>query len=643
MSPDRVRERTGVKRGAGVASAAEVIRLRGELVLGRDPATSVVLNHPAVSRRHAQLHTSPRGVVVRDLDSTNGVYVNGERITGEEILASGDTLDIGPFGWVLSDTELWPKEAGRTALIEAHQLRREITAEGVVRCLLDDVSIVLQTGEFVAVLGPSGCGKSTLIRLLSARSTPTSGEVTYAGRELFAHFDLLKHTIAFVPQRETLPEDLTVREALRYTGKLRLPADASAEDIRVAVDEALERVGLRAQGDLRIGKLSGGQRKRAALANELLARPQVLFLDEVTSGLDEATDREMMALFRQLADQGITIVCVTHTVANVGANCDQVLVMAKGGHVAYHGPPEAALAFFDTDSLSDIYERLDGTAPTEWAKRFRELAGPVVRRGSAPATRAGAHGRETKRDRRVPFAQLPVLALRNVAVTLADARTLAFAIAQSLCVGALFRLVFGGGRLEGPAELQFAFLLGVSSFWFGCSNASKEIVKERLLFRLERDINLRIPSYVLAKMIVLALIGGVQVILLHGVIAVSGVQVANIRELLGLHLLVVSVGSALGLAISAYAQRDEQAATLVPIALIPQILLAGAVVPTLPPAAERLAQAAVSAYWMYEAQSGLFGVTTADAGKALLVLGAHLVAYLGLAMLTLHLSSRRDQ
>jgi len=160
-------------------------------------------------------------------------------------------------------------------------------------------------------------------------------------------------------------------------------------------------------------------------------------------------------------------------------------------------------------------------------------------------------------------------------------------------------------------------------------------VKERALFELERDVNLRIPDYVLSKLTTLILIGAAQVILMHGVIAATGVGVANIRELLALHLFVVVVGSSLGLLISSVSERDSQAATLVPMALIPQIMLSGAVVTDLSSAAEVVAEILVSVYWVYRIQSSLFDVLDADVVVALGVLGLHLVVFLGLTMLVL--------
>jgi len=616
-------------------SEARAFSVDGMVVLGRDAGrVDVHLDHPAVSRRHVELTAGPAGVVARDLGSTNGVFVNGDRIANAFPIGDGDSLDVGLFRWILRGREFVPWSPSSDTRIAARGLEKIVRIDGVDRQLLQPLSIDAREGEFTAILGPSGCGKSTLIRLLSGRSQPSVGAVLYSGRDLATHFDLLKNSIAFVPQRETLSDDLVLEDALSFTARLRLPADGTPSERQEAIEAALARVSLEPQRGQPIGALSGGQRKRAALANELLARPTVLFLDEVTSGLDEATDAEMMALFSELADQGVTVLCVTHTVANVVDHCDRLIVMAVGGHVAYDGPPSDASRWFGCPSLSGVYPVLASRTGEEWSSRLeaagRNLTAVDVHGGGAAGGATRSHS-----DRRWPLSQLPVLLQRDLAVTIADAKGLAFTLGQALAIGILFWIAFGSGRLGPAAELQFAFLLGVSSFWLGCSGGSKEIVKERALFELERDVNLRIPDYVLSKLMTLILIGAAQVILMHGVIAATGVGVANIRELLALHLFVVVVGSSLGLLISSVSERDSQAATLVPMALIPQIMLSGAVVTDLSSAAEVVAQILVSVYWVYRIQSSLFDVLDADVVVALGVLGLHLVVFLGLTMLVL--------
>ena len=210
------------------------------------------------------------------------------------------------------------------------------------RVLLDDITLVIKPREFVCLLGPSGSGKSTLLKALSGRERVDAGSVLVNDQELGAHFDALKHDIAVVPQKDVLHESLRMDDALWYTAKLRLPPDTSADEVRQALADMLATVGLVGERRKPIRKLSGGQVKRASLANEILCKPSLVFLDEVTSGLDEQTDREVMKLFRSLADAGKTVVCVTHSLASVEQTCHLVVILTCGGKLAFVGKPAEA-------------------------------------------------------------------------------------------------------------------------------------------------------------------------------------------------------------------------------------------------------------------------------------------------------------
>ncbi len=626
------------------------IEARSEVVLGRDKdLATAVLDHPSISRRHAVILGAAAPATIRDLGSSNGTFVNGARLTGTHALRDGDSVRLGPyaFEWRQGVLHLQRRAEGGAELA-THSLVFEVPSERGTRRLLDDVSLAIRAREFVAIIGPSGCGKSTLIRAMSGRSRPTGGAVTWSGEDLHRNFDAVKHEIAFVPQRETLPERLTVRECLTYTARLRLPPDTASDEIERLVREAIARVGLHEQADLPIQKLSGGQRKRASLANELLVRPSLMFLDEVTSGLDEATDREMMQVFRSLADSGIAVVCVTHTLANVERWCDSLLVMARGGVVAYHGPVDRARAHFESSALGDIYESLESIPAQQW--RPRHEAGSPYHERTRVGTGGGAgirgvHGSDkgegARRDRRRPGAQFLVLASRYLDTTLADRRTLAMAAIQSVVIGAFLRLVFGSDAPAPPKEYMLLFLLGVSAFWFGCNNAAKEIIKERALFELERDVNLRIPSYVFSKLAILSAVGALQVLLLVVIVRAAGLTYHAPGAILGVMLLTLVAGTACGLFISAAAASEDQAITIVPIALIPQILLSDAVVTPLPTAAKALAQVGITTYWMYRSELHALRVAGVDAPRAIWMLALHLTVLVAGAMAALWWRDRR--
>ena len=151
--------------------------------------------------------------------------------------------------------------------------------------------------------------------------------------------------------------------ALRYTAGLRLPSDTSRREIESCVSAMLDSVRLSQHRATRIRQLSGGERKRASWVNEAICNPSLIFLDEVTSGLDEQTDCEMMQLFRKMADDGKTVVCVTHRVGYVEETCHLAAILGPGGVLAFVGPPVEALAYFDVPRLGEVYQRLQGVHP----------------------------------------------------------------------------------------------------------------------------------------------------------------------------------------------------------------------------------------------------------------------------------------
>ena len=206
-------------------------------------------------------------------------------------------------------------------------------------------------------------------------------------------------------------------------------------------------VGLTKRRATLIRHLSGGQVKRASLANELICKPTLLFLDEVTSGLDEQTDRDMMELFRQVADGGKTVVCITHNLANVDATCHLVAILTEGGRLAFYGPPETAKQYFGVARLGEVYRKLGGRPAEEWEDQFKAspfYAEYVARRLPAEADESPVvRGGFDDRGRTNPLRQASVLTRRYVNVWRGDVLALLAMLGQSLLVAVLLGVVFG--------------------------------------------------------------------------------------------------------------------------------------------------------------------------------------------------------
>jgi ABC-type multidrug transport system ATPase subunit len=635
-------------------------------VLGREQGrVQVFLPHPQVSRIHARIDLREGGAVLHDLNSANGTFVNGWRVRGPTALRPGDQLDVGPYALQFTGTALVPRPRADNVELIARGVSRVVTNRetGKPLTLLDNISLVIRPREFVCLLGPSGSGKSTLLSALSGRAPADAGAVLLNGKDLYAHFDALKQDMAVVPQKDVLHEPLTVGQALRYTARLRLPPDTSPAEVEAAVSELLDTVGLTVRRGTLIRHLSGGQVKRASLANEVLCKPSLLFLDEVTSGLDEQTDREMMNLFRSLADAGKTVVCITHSLANVERACHLIVVLTAGGKLAFVGKPAEALDYFQIERLGDVYDRLAERPAEHWQAAF--LMSPLAKRyvvdrlppelPPAPSP-AGAPPGEAGQRTRLFARQASLLTQRYFAIWLGDYPSLLAMAGQALLVPVLLGILFGDlGKVADRAEharlsVNLLFLMAVSSFWFGCNNAAKEIVKERPIYTRERDFNLLPGSYYSSKLLLLTLFTWAQTLCLLGVVrAWCGPPGPLLSQ--AVVLLVLSfAGVTLGLAISAASSSEAMAVTLIPLAIIPQIILSGVIAP-LSGLSKALAVLGITTYW---GKRGLDACLPEDVAKAafleqghlwqaLLVLLLHAAVGAALALLLLHYQGRRKR
>jgi ABC-type multidrug transport system ATPase subunit len=534
------------------AIGIEFVALRDGLVFGRSAEVDVVLADASVSRRHLALHAGRDGWEVEDLGSKSGSWLNG-RLFRREPLTYGDVLALGPFAFRFDGCELRRAVDGAGACVHAVGLTK---TAGTTR-VLDGISLAIEPGQFVGVIGPSGAGKSTLLDALCALRPADAGAVFIDGRSLYADPGLLRDEFGYVPQDDIVPLELSVEEALGYSARLRLPKTTPLAERRRLVARTLDALGLAERARTRVGRLSGGQRKRVSVAAELLSRPRLLFLDEPTSGLDPRAEFALMEVLRRLAANGCTVVCTTHVMENAYL-MDRLAILRAGG-LAFFGEPEAARAHFGVERLTQIYERLSGGEATDWS------APEVV----APEPRPAAAREPSRRP-----AALPILLRREWATLMADWKNLALALGQPVLIGALVTWVSD----EPALILFFAY---IATLWFGCGNAAQEIVKELPMFRRERLIGLGRHAYLLAKTISLARLTVAQGLLTYGVMqlgawlasghGIGGAVGWQVAGLVATSFAAVGIG----LAISALARSVLQAVMLVPLVLIPQILFSG--------------------------------------------------------------------
>lgn len=570
----------------GRLSAVHQVR-QPRITIGRLADNDVVLDDLLVSRRHAELRRTPSGWKISDLNSGNGTFVNGRRVS-ETAVTARDVIGIGHSLLQLDGDQLvaFVDAGGNT--FEADDLT-VTTAKGTT--LLQSVSFALPGRTLLAVIGPSGAGKSTLLNALTGARPADSGDVRYAERDLYQDYDELRQRIALVPQDDVLHTQLTVRQALSYAARLRFPADTTASDRRRRVEEVLAELGLSGQADQRITSLSGGQRKRTSVALELLTKPSLLFLDEPTSGLDPGMDRSVMRTLRDLADDSRTVVVVTHNVANIEI-CDQLLLLAPGGWVAYFGPPTEALRYFDQRDFADIFLLL-ATAPGEhWARRFRQSPDYQPTRSGQP----GAVGRRSaETSGRAPrqqgsLTQLAVLSRRYLAVIASDRQYVIFLAVLPLVLSLLARAVPGSAGLsvsaaiaaDDPQPSRLLLVLIIGAALMGAAASVRELVKERAIYRRERAIGLSIGAYLSSKILVLGIITGLQASLFT-MISLLGrtspddplILTSGHTEIL-LAVLCVAITSMLtGLVISAVIDNADRGMPLLVLMIMVQLILCG--------------------------------------------------------------------
>ena len=496
---------------------------RESVVIGREQSSDVALDNRMRSRRHGRLSRVNGHILAEDLGSTNGTYLNDQRLTEPRQLSKGDFLSVGPYCLVFDGARLISEHPEKGAEIGVVGLCQEVIdrESGRPKMLLSDVSLTIRPREFVGLLGTSGAGKSTFVGAVSGRRPGSHGKILLNGENLYARFDAFKAGIGFVPQDVIFHESLPLVEALRFTSRMRLSKDASDEEIEANITRVLKTVGLAENGATIIKNLSGGQKKRVSIAMELLSQPRVLFLDEVTSGLDPRTEKQMMKLFRELADSGITVICITHY-ANSVEICDQIAYLNKG-LLTFYGSPARYKEYFGVEHIEAAYDKEDEKTPVQWQADFRKST--AFEEGVAKRDPSGTHTahRPTQVSRRIDWPQLQrqlsVLTRRNVRVLSIDRRNLMLLLGLPPITAILLCIL--SSSMDVPPQIFSSETFGlwmhkqkilcfgpiIIMFLLSMFGSVREIVKELSIYHHERFINLRIVPYLLSKLAPLAVIG----------------------------------------------------------------------------------------------------------------------------------------
>ncbi len=556
----------------------------GAVTIGRSTDNDVVIQDVLASRHHAFLIQTPLGTEIRDSHSVNGTFVNGVRV-GSAVLTEGDVVTIGNVDLVFTrDTLVRRTEAAtRTGGLEVNSVC--FTIDG--KQLLDHISLTARPGTLTAIIGGSGAGKTTLSRLIAGYTSPSSGTVTFEGHNIHTEYASLRSRIGMVPQDDVVHRQLTVNQALGYAAELRLPPDTSKADRDQVVAQVLEELELTKHADTRVDKLSGGQRKRASVALELLTGPSLLILDEPTTGLDPALDRQVMMMLRQLADAGRVVLVVTHSVSYLDV-CDQLLLVAPGGKTAFLGPPSQIGAAMGTSNWADIFAKV-GADPDEANRRFlAENKQPPERPSES---RPGDLGEPVHTD---VYRQFSTIARRQIRLVVSDRGYTVFLALLPFLIGVLTLTVRGKTGYgmsdpmgNNPAQPdQILVMLNVGAVFMGTALTIRDLIGERPIFRREQAVGLSTAAYIGAKIVVFCAFAIVQAAIATAISVVGwgkplsdAVLLGDVRFELFVTVAATCVTSALlGMALSALAQSQDQIMPMLVVSIMSQLVFSGGMI-----------------------------------------------------------------
>jgi ABC transport system ATP-binding/permease protein len=501
---------------------------------------------------------------------------------------------------------------------------------------LDGISFAVTRGEMVCVMGASGSGKSTLLKTICGQGQPTNGAITLNGQSLYNNLESLRGYVAYIPQDDAFDEHLTILENLDYAAAIRSP-HLSAKDRVRRIDSKLIELGLSERRDSVVGSsvkkfLSGGERKRLNIGLDMISSADVYLFDEPTSGLSSKDSEHVIEIIRSLSHNKIVLVTIHTPTSKIFQMFNKAVLLDKGGRLVFFGTPQETLQYFATAEHEQQFGTELGGCPSCGTTRpefifdvletpLRDLSGDIIYEENSkgqlvPARRYSPDYWRDKYEsfrliqemRQISVKQEPPTILplpsekkeptrwRDEGVRVSTILRRAFVsklrnrtnlwttIFEAPLLAALIGFVL---RYAENSEYNFAsafhiptylFLALVVAMFLGLTNSCDDIIRDRPILERERNLNIHLPYYVLSKFFTLSLFGVIQSVLF----LLIGDAILEIRGMFWPYLWFMSTtavaGVAGGLLISSLVSDAKTAANIVPLVLIPQIILGGALI-----------------------------------------------------------------
>jgi ABC-type multidrug transport system ATPase subunit len=571
------------------------------------------------------------------LQADRPILVGETPVRNSAALADGDTIriDTGQILRCNFAERIIEEERNIISTLELRDLNHRFR-EG--ETALDSISFSVTRGEMVCVMGASGSGKSTLMRVLSGQLQPQQGDVLLNGQSLYHDLDSLRGYVAHIPQEDAFDEHLTIEENLEFAAAIRAPHLTNSDRSR-RIDGKLVELGLSERRNNLVGSqtnkvLSGGERKRLNIGLDMIGNADIFLFDEPTSGLSSKDAEHVIDIVRSMAHNKIVLVTIHQPTSKIFQMFSKALLLDKGGKLVFFGTPHEMLEYFASAEHEQQFGTELGGCPACGTTRpefifdvletpLRDLSGDIIyeenlesqlipaRRYSPDYWRDKYESFRLLQDMRqvavrkqTPAALPPAPVKRHDAIRSRDEWTQFRTLVQrafiskmrirgnllttiveapllAALIGVVLRYSADGNAYDFASAYHiptYLFLSLTVAMFLGLTNSCDDIIRDRIVLQRERNLNVRLPYYIFAKAGTLALFAALQCALF----VLIGNAILEIRGMFWPHFLFNFItalgGIAIGLFISSVVEDGKTAANIVPLILIPNIILGGALI-----------------------------------------------------------------